>query len=69
MSTVSIHIEGHEDGALDDGPDLALALRHIAEELMNGEASVNVENVLPADVVTPYDEDEPATWSAQWGRY
>ena len=70
MSTVSIHIEGHEDGTLDDGPDLALVLRHIADELMNG-ASMSGDTAIPATVLTSYEGDieEPAVWSIQHGRY
>lgn len=78
MATVSIHIEGHEDGTLDDPADLAVALRYIAEQLMSGEAGVhNGDDVpLPADVVQPYqspfgddDPDDLATWTVQYGIY
>lgn len=71
MATVSIHIEGHEDGSIDDPADLAVALRYIAEQLMSGEAGYhNGDNVpIPADVLTPYDEDNRASWSVQYSRY
>lgn len=75
MSTVSIHIEGHEDGVLDFPEDLAAALRHIADRLDSGDSGER-DNYIPADVVQPYqsvfgdeqtDEDR-ATWSVQYWR-
>jgi hypothetical protein len=72
MSTVSIHIEGHEDGSLDDGPDLAVALRYIADQLMNTPGTYGT--VLPEEIgpgyVSPFDDEtEPAAWSLQYGIY
>jgi len=78
MSTVSIHIEGHEDGSLDDAWDLAKALRHIADALEADDSPGQHDVPIPADIVMPYggwsdpedDEDEElATWSVQYSRY
>jgi hypothetical protein len=77
MSTVSIHIEGHEDGSIDDYSDLAVVLLHIADQMMNEQPAL-WDNQIPADVLMPYggwsdhddeDEDELATWSVQYSRY
>lgn len=66
MSTVSIHIEGHEDGVLDDPADLAVVLRDIAQQMMDDSATGG-----PLPEVAVYDEDdpEPAAWSVQYSRY
>lgn len=66
MATVSIHIEGHEDGCLDDPADLAVVLRDIAEQMMDNSATGGPLLELPV-----YDEDdpEPAAWEVQYGRY
>ncbi len=78
--TVSIHIEGHEDGSIDDFHDLALVLRHIADQMMNEEPALS-DNEIPVEILLPYvgncpveidpedDEDTRATWSVQYGRY
>lgn len=80
MSTVSIHIEGHEDGVLDFPEDLAAALRHIADRLDSGNSGER-DNEFPVEVVLPYvgnvpvevdpedDDEERATWSVQYSRY
>lgn len=72
MSTISIHIEGHEDGALDDPHDLAVVLRWIADDLPN---SIRY-NPIPPEVVTPagddpdpVDMDDYAQWSVQYSLY
>lgn len=73
MTTVSVHIEGHEDGSIDDSADLATVLRHIAERLMSG-TSQSADNIIPEGIVpgytSPFDgETEPATWSVQYSMY
>ena len=73
MATVSIHIEGHEDGSLDDTPELAVALQHIVDRMKDGTMSI-VDNVFPESVVPGYkspfdDETEPATWIVQYSMY
>lgn len=58
MSTVSIHIEGHEDGTLDDHADLGRVLRFIADQMVNENTGPNF-NKIPADILLPYVGFEP----------
>lgn len=75
MSTVSIHIEGHEDGSLDDPHDLSVIADFIASRLMAGETGGS----FPSDILLPYvgwtepdevpEDDDRASWSVQYSRY
>lgn len=67
MATVSNHIEGHEDGSIDDPADLAVVLRDIAQQLMDGAHATG--GPLPELPVYDEDDPEPAAWSVQYSRY